>query len=125
MRKKFWIPAGIAAVAAAGCLAAISMGKSSAQENVAYVYQDGKEVARIPLDGSTDGETLTVSGEDGMENIIEVANGKIHMKSASCLDGLCVKMGWRKHPDTPIVCLPNKVVIDIKGESHGTDAEVN
>ncbi len=125
MRKTFFIPAGITAAAAIGCIAAIAFSSSSAQYETAYVYQDGKVIAEIPLDGSSDGTTLTVKGENGMENVIEVQDQKIHMKSAACPDQLCVKMGWRTHADTPIVCLPAKVVIEIKGDTHEADAEIN
>lgn len=125
MMKKLLIPLGITAAAAFGCAAAIIIGKPSSQSYTAYVYQDGKEIARLPLDGSADGQTVTVTGENGAENIIEVTGKKIQMKSASCPDQNCVKMGWRDRPNTPIVCLPNKIVIDIKGASDGIDAEIN
>ncbi|MBQ8688691.1 MAG: NusG domain II-containing protein [Ruminococcus sp.] len=125
MIKKLLIPIGITAAAALGCAAAIIIGKPPAQSYTAYVYQNGKEIARLPLDGSADGKTITVTGEDGAENIIEVTGKKVQMKSASCPDQLCVKMGWRDRPNSPIVCLPHKIVIDIKGTSDGTDAEIN
>ena len=125
MIKKLLIPIGITAAAALGCEAAIIIGKPPAQSYTAYVYQNGKEIARLPLDGSADGKTITVTGEDGAENIIEVTGKKVQMKSASCPDQLCVKMGWRDRPNSPIVCLPHKIVIDIKGTSDGTDAEIN
>lgn len=116
MKKKLLIPIGITAAAAAGCAAAILMSKT-ADKSMAYVYQDGKEIARLPLDGSADGETITVTGDDGAENVIEVKKGRVHMKSATCRDQVCVNMGWRDRPDLPIVCLPNKVVIDVKEAS--------
>ena len=114
MKIKRLIPIGITAAAAAACTAAIISAKSGTGSSTAYVYQNGEEIEKIPLDGSTDGKTFTVKGDDGQENVIEVNGGKIHMKSASCKDQLCVKMGYREHENTPIVCLPNKVVIIIK-----------
>ena len=124
MKKKLFIPIGITAAAAVGCAAVILMNKP-AQGSTAYVYQDGKEIVRLPLDGSAEGKIITVAGDNGAENIVEVVNGKVHMKSATCKDQLCVKMGWRDRPNSPIVCLPHKIVIDIKGTSDGTDAEIN
>ncbi len=122
MKKKLLIPVGITVAAAIGCAAAVLTNKP-AGGSTAYVYQDGKEIARLPLDGSADGKTVTISGENGSENIVEVVKGKVHMKSATCKDQLCVKMGWRDRPDTPIVCLPNKVVIDVKENSNEQDTE--
>ncbi len=116
MKKKMLIPIGITAAAAIGCAAAVLFNKAP-KECTAYVYRDGEEIARLPLDGSSDGEIITVTGENGAENVIEVKNGRIHMKSASCPDQHCVNMGWRHRTDVPIVCLPNKVVIDIRDSS--------
>lgn len=125
MGKKLLIPAGIAVAAAAGCAAAIALWKMAPEGEVACVYQDGKEIARIPLDGSADGQTVVVQGENGEENIVEVSGKRVFMQSASCPDQLCVKAGWKDRPGSPIVCLPNKVVVTVEGEKHGTDAEVN
>lgn len=115
MKIKHLIPFGITLVAAA-CAAAVFLGKDSESNSFAYIYHDGKEIEKLPLDGSTDGKIITVGSESGNENIIEVIDGKIHMKDASCKDKLCVKMGFRNHEDTPIVCLPNKVIIVVKDE---------
>ena len=114
MKFKHLIPIGLTAAAAAACIAAVISGKSSAGSSTAYIYHKGEEIEKIPLDGTTDGKIITVKGDNGEENIIEVTGSKIHMKSATCKDQLCVKMGYREHEDTPIVCLPNKVVIIIK-----------
>ncbi len=122
--KKILIPIGITAAAAMGCIAALFLGKSSAHVPTAYIYQDGKELARFPLDGSAAGETFTVTGADGCENVIEITGKGVRMRSASCPDQLCVKMGWRSRPNAPIVCLPNKVVIDIKDAVEDADASL-
>ena len=119
MKIKKLIPIGITAAAAAVCAAALVYGKYSESGNVAYVYHNGEEIAKLPLDGSTDGKIITIKDDDGNENVIEVTDSRIHMKSASCKDQLCVKMGYREHEDTPIVCLPNKVVIIIKEKTSG------
>ncbi len=118
MKIKSLIPAVIIAAAAAICAAAAFSAKESKGCSVAYIYQNGEEIERVPLDGSTDGKTVTISDESGNKNVIEVENGKIHMKEANCKDQLCVKMGYRSSEDTPIVCLPNRVVIVIKDEEN-------
>ncbi len=120
MKKKLLIPIGLTVAAAIGCAASIFLGKNSSSGTAyAYIYQDGKEITRLPLDGSADGEIVTVTGENGEENVIEVKKSRVHMKSATCPDKQCVNMGWRERPDVPIVCLPHKVVIDIKEVNDG------
>ncbi len=55
--------------------------------------------------------------QDGKLNIVYVEDGQISVKSANCPDGLCVKQGAIHSSFYPIVCLPNNVVIQIKGGS--------
>ena len=62
MKKGLIIPVGITVAAAVGCAAAILFNKP-AGGSTAYVYQDGKEIARLPLDGSADGKTVTITGK--------------------------------------------------------------
>jgi hypothetical protein len=123
LKKQTWILAAIPILIAAGCIAVMQYHSSTEVQNpTAWIYQDGQEVAKIPLDGTTDGQTLTLSGEDGMVNVIEVSGKQIHMKSASCPDQICVNMGFRSQSGSPIVCLPAKIVIEIKGGTDEIDA---
>lgn len=113
MKLKHIIPIGLTAAVAA-CIAAAASKKNKSDSGTAYIYQNGDEIEKIPLDGSTDGKVITVKGENGEENVIEVTGDKVHMRSSTCKDQLCVKKSCTNHEDTPIVCLPNKVVIIIK-----------
>lgn len=54
---------------------------------------------------------------------IEVKNGKIRVAEAVCPNRTCVHTGWISSPGRVIVCLPNKMIIEIpsknaKGEIH-------
>jgi hypothetical protein len=48
------------------------------------------------------------------ENEITAEPGRICVSHASCPDQVCVNMGWRSDGGFPIVCLPNKLVIEIE-----------
>ena len=48
---------------------------------------------------------------DGRENVIFIANNHIKMQSADCPDKVCVNHGELKAGGTPIICLPNKIII--------------
>lgn len=78
------------------------------------VSVDGKEVASFPLDEDT---IYNIGGYHGGENILEVKDGKAHLTDASCPDKLCVNMGYISKSGQSIICLPNKVVIEIKGNT--------
>ena len=59
----------------------------------------------------------------------KIKDGKVTMISAQCPDQLCRKQGPVFRPGETIVCLPNKVVLEIKGsgetETKPLDATVN
>jgi len=44
------------------------------------------------------------------------------MVDSACPDKLCVRSGWISRPKESIVCLPNRVVIEIKSVEGGPDA---
>lgn len=81
---------------------------------VADIYQDGELLTSIPLDGVDAPYCFTVTGENGCVNELEVRSGSIGMVSADCPDKLCVHQGFIDRPGLPIVCLPNKLVIQLR-----------
>jgi len=84
--------------------------------------------------GNADSVVVTVRGEiigvydlsenreiavlDG-SNVIEIKNGAVFMKSADCKNQHCVRHAPIKLGNEQIVCLPNKVLVEItdNGES--------
>ncbi len=78
------------------------------------VSVDGKELTSFPLSEDT---VYNISGYHGGENLLEIKDGKAHLTDASCPDKLCVNMGYISKTGQSIICLPNKVVIEIKGNT--------
>lgn len=87
----------------------------------AHVYRDGTLIHTIHLDSVTDPYEITVSGENGNYNLIEVRPGSIGITDASCPDKLCVHMGFQESSLLPITCLPNNVVIRLAHASDSPD----
>ena len=56
---------------------------------------------------------------DGL-NTISVSHGYVYMSHAECADKTCVHMGSASS-GRPVVCLPNRVIITVTGES-GVDS---
>lgn len=79
---------------------------------VANIYKDGKIIHTINLDKVDTSYTLDIDGH----NRVLVKNGAICMSDADCPDKLCVKQGEIFDASYPIVCLPNKVIIEIEGD---------
>ena len=71
------------------------------------VSVDGKAVIDYPLD--TDGEFEL----NGGTNILVIENGKAYVKYATCPDGLCKNQGKIHLSGERIVCLPNKVLVEV------------
>lgn len=94
----------------------------SSPSKVVGIYKDGSLVEKIDLNSVTGEREITLSGDLG-DNVILVSNGRIEMKSADCPDKICVEHGELKSSSSPIVCLPNKVVIKFEENTDGTDAK--
>lgn len=50
-------------------------------------------------------------------NIAVIENGSVYMKYASCPDKLCIHQGKISDSSKKIICLPNKVVIEVTKKS--------
>lgn len=95
---------------------------ASSPSKIVGIYKDGSLVEKIDLNSVTGEREITLSGDLG-DNVILVSNGRIEMKSADCPDKICVEHGELKSSSSPIVCLPNKVVIKFEGSTDGADAK--
>ncbi|WP_293971196.1 NusG domain II-containing protein [uncultured Ruminococcus sp.] len=121
MTNRIWIV--VFSFVAVLCLALwLFISSVSSQSMIVGIYKDGSLVEKIDLNVVTGEREITLSGEYG-DNVILVSNGHIKMKSADCPDKLCVNHGELKSSSSPIVCLPNKVVIKFEGSTDGADAK--
>ncbi len=64
---------------------------------------------------------FTVNCADG-ENVVLIDEHGVKVESANCPDRACVKMGYLKSANLPIVCLPHRLVISFSGASDELDA---
>lgn len=80
----------------------------------AYVYYESNLVMKIDLSKN---DKYTVDGKLGEINL-EVKNGKIRVISETSKNHICSKMDYTN--SIPIICLPNKVVIDFKSNELDT-----
>lgn len=80
----------------------------------AYIYQDGKLCLAIDLSEIKESKTLSFETGDGGYNTVLVTPGEIAVTDANCPDKVCVHMGAIRTKSIPIVCLPHKLVIELK-----------
>ncbi len=121
LSNKTWllILGGLLALSAA---AAALLYARTPSGTVAVVTLDGAEVHRVDLSQVTESYELSFTGESGITDVVEVAPGKIRVLQADCPDQVCVRQGWIETGVAPIVCLPNRLVIEITG---GPDAGID
>jgi len=60
-------------------------------------------------------KTLSINGHNG-ETVIEIEDGKFRFSGSACRNKDCVRMGWIKRNNYPVICLPNKVSAYIVNE---------
>ena len=110
MKKKDIIIIALALLAALA-LYLVSQVSLGAEASVVVVTVDGKEVLRKPLAMENRYE---IAQEDGSLNVIRVEDGAVFMEEANCRDGLCIRQGKMKNGAKTIVCLPHKVLVEVK-----------
>ena len=113
---KFWVLVFLAA--ALVCIAAICLLLFIPKGQVAVIYENEKEVCRVDLSRVTESYTIPLTG-----NVVLVEPGSISMQSATCPDKLCIRQGTL-HSVGKIVCLPNRVVIEMVSAKDAPDAKV-
>ena len=85
----------------------------------AQVTIDGEVVMELPLNV----DTTVVLGEGEHTNMLVIEDGCVYVSQASCPDHVCIRQGKIHYDGQTIVCLPNKLVVTIRGgESSKTDA---
>ena len=78
------------------------------------VKVDKKEIARYDL--NTDREVV-IEGKDGGKNTLVIKDGKAYIKDATCPDKLCEHQGKIHMVGQSLICLPNRVVIEITDDN--------
>lgn len=74
------------------------------------IKKDNADFLEYPID--TDGE-YEISTEYG-ENTLVIENGKAYFKNSNCPDKTCEKTGKIENVGESIVCLPHKIVAEVR-----------
>lgn len=91
----------------------------SSQPGVAYIYQENRLLKKIGLEKEQ--KVILLNGK--ME--LEVKAGRIRVLKSDCPHHICMNTGWIEYTGQSIMCVPNKMVIEIKSERPSlTDAVV-
>lgn len=105
-------------------LAVFGFHRTSSPTQKAELSIDGKEIKTFYLDNQHSPYTYRYHTPDGAVNLIEIDGERIRVKEANCHDRVCIKSDWITHPGETIVCLPHKLVIEIKSSIGGGSSVV-
>ena len=111
VKTKTWILL-IAAIAAVCLGLSIFLLLPGGDAVYAEISSGGKIVRTVNLRID---QQFTVAGETGGSNTVTVRDGRIAVTAADCPDHYCMERGFC-NSGTPIVCLPNRLVIQFQGE---------
>jgi hypothetical protein len=100
--------AGLLLVAVVG-LGIIRYGAGGTSEVVISV--DGEETVRVPL---SEDRRFSVDGPLGKTEI-EIKDERVRVVDSPCKRKICVQSGWIDKPYQTIICVPNRVVINLQG----------
>ena len=92
------------------------------EEKYISIQINGEEIKKIIFDKNLIGKTIPIETEYGY-NLIEIGDEEVRVIEASCPDQLDVKQGFISKTGEVIVCLPNRLVIEIKGADDERDVD--
>lgn len=92
--------------------------KKSGSDNQVLIKSDGQVIYQLPLNVN---KSVTVEGYKGGYNVVVIEDGRVSMYEADCPDKLCVKTGNISKTGETIVCLPHRIVVEIKGNDREVD----
>ena len=84
-----------------------------------FFREEGDQVV-ITWNGEVEGtyslaenRTLVFEGENGGRNVVVIEDGLVFVSEANCPDQVCVNHKPTNQTADPIVCLPNKLVVEV------------
>jgi len=92
----------------------VMMGKNY-NGTYAEVTLDGKPYKKIILSEHRGEDKISINTEYGY-NILEIDDASI--KILDCRDKICIKSGFISNPGEIIVCLPHKLMVEIKSNDN-------
>lgn len=122
-KNDIWIILIFIIIAAATALAYHSaINDQDGTGNIAVIRMDGAIIETVNLDTLAEPVKIEINGQ--YRQVIYAEQGRICFGESECPHKLCVRMGWISERGSTVVCLPNRVIIRIEGNSDETDGVV-
>lgn len=95
----------IGAVAAAFIMSVVLLVSFSKQGSRVVIRQDNRVIYDQSINIDETVKTAT--------NTVVIKNGRVYIKDAACKNQICVNTGKISKKGESIVCLPNKIIVEI------------
>lgn len=119
MKNRYWLIIFAIIIIICACVWFFMSGNIG---TVVGIYQDGELLYKIDLTRVDEPYEIRVEYNDS-ENIILVKHNDISVIEADCADQVCVDHGSLGNK-TPIICLPNRLVIEWIDDNEELDAVI-
>lgn len=87
------------------------------------IQYNGEEVKKVIFDKQIIGTTIPFETELGY-NLIEIGDERVRVLEANCPDQIDVKQGWISNIGETLICLPHRLVVEIKGVSTSDEVDI-
>lgn len=84
----------------------------------AEIINHAQEKTITPLNQD---QTLHVHGKLG-DSVLQVRQGKVRFIQSPCTGKFCIHSGWLTHSSEVMACLPNGVLVEMKGGERKFDS---
>ncbi len=86
---------------------------ASAGGEKVLIYENSSLLKEIDLNRE---KTFEVNTEKGKMEI-EIGEGRTRVLKSSCPQKICLNTGWISKPGQTVVCIPNRILLEVKGGS--------
>jgi hypothetical protein len=98
----------------------VSRDETQGALKTAVVYKDGVVIERLSL-AAVEERHIDLRPH-GIAMVVSVSQGRVRVLSSSCKQQICVRKGWVGRAQDPIICIPNKITIEVTGTDSDYDA---
>ena len=91
---------------------------NGATEKTVVIYKDDAVIWTLPIQK----DRIIQLEPFGVSMVVEIRDQKVRVLSSSCHQQICVRKGWTGQAHNPIICLPNKITINVTGADPEYDA---
>ena len=105
----------------------IQQSQISGDQRIAIISLENEIIHEINLTEHRGTDIFDIHTHDHETNTIEISDGEIRVKSATCSDQVCVRTDFIHRTGQTVVCLPHQLVIEIQniGDDSPNEQEVD